>query len=472
MTNLSDVSVLTTARNTIFMTKDQIIELEITDLNNLGNGVGRYEGQVVFVRGAVSGDRVRAKLIKINKSFAVAKLLEITEPSKDRMSESFCSAPLSCGGCVYRHITYERELELKRSYVQAEFIKAGLPDVKVLPVLSTGRVNGYRNKAQYPVAKGKSGVYAGFYAAKTHNITPAESCAIQNPKFCKILRCVCELADENGWSVYDEESRTGLLRHIYLRVAEKTGQIMLCLVINGDKLPNENGLVERINECFHDVVSVMINENKENTNVVLGESYRKLYGEDGIEDELCGLRFFISPDSFYQVNRDGAELLYGKAAELADLRGGEVLMDLYCGTGTIGLSMADKARWLCGIEIVEGAVKCARENAARNGIKNASFVCADAGDKDVILAAAGGVRPDVVVIDPPRKGSTKALVDCIAELGVPRVVYVSCGPDTLARDCAWFFEQGYLIGEVQPVDMFPRTGHVESVVCLTRRLDN
>ncbi len=454
------------------MTKDQIIELEITDLNNLGNGVGRYDGQVVFVRGAVSGDKVRAKVIKINKSFAVARLVDIIEPSTDRMSESFCSAPLSCGGCVYRHITYESELELKRGYVKAAFAKAGLSDVKVLPVLSTGRVCGYRNKGQYPVAKGKNGVYAGFYAAKTHNITPAEDCAIQNPKFSAILRFVCEFADRNAWSVYDEESGRGLLRHMYLRVGEKTGQIMLCLVINGDKLPNEKEFAKAIVESFPDVVSVMINENKESTNVVLGDKYRGLYGTDGIEDELCGLKFFISPDSFYQVNRDGAELLYTKAAELADLRGNEVLMDLYCGTGTIGLSMASRAKRLCGIEIVESAVECAKENAERNGIENASFVCADAGDKDVILAAAGGVRPDVVVIDPPRKGSTRELVECLASLGVPRVVYVSCGPDTLARDCVWFSECGYDIGEVQPVDMFPRTGHVESVVCLTRTFDN
>ena len=450
------------------MTKDQIIELEITDLNNLGNGVGRLDGQVVFVRGAVSGDFVRAKVIKVNKSFAVAKLMQVITPSPDRI-EDFCPSPLSCGGCVYRHISYERELELKRGYVKNEFVKAGLPEVNVLAVCSSGSVRGYRNKAQYPVAKGKSGIYAGFYASKTHNVIPAEECAIQNSEFAPILRFVCEFADKNGWSVYDEESGRGLLRHIYLRVGEKTGQIMLCLVINGDKLPGEEKLAEAICEKFPAIVSLMINENKENTNVVLGERYRTLKGKSGIEDELCGLKFFISPASFYQVNRDGAELLYTKAAELCELEGGEVLMDLYCGTGTIGLSMARYVKALRGIEIVESAVECARENAERNGVLNAEFFCADAGDKDNILAAAGGTRPDVVVIDPPRKGSTRELVDCLADLGVPRIVYVSCGADTLARDCKWFSERGYTIGDVQPVDMFPRTGHVESVVCLTRK---
>ena len=453
------------------MIKGQTIELQITDLNNLGNGVGRYDGQVVFVRGAVSGDVVRASVIKVNKSFAVARLVDIITPSPDRMSEEFCTAPLSCGGCVYRHITYESELELKRGYVKAEFLKAGLSEVNVLPVLSTGRVSGYRNKAQYPIAKGKNGTYAGFFASKTHNVIPAEQCSIQADEFAPILRFVCEFADNHGWSVYDEESGRGLLRHVYLRVGEKTGQIMLCLVINGDALPRENEFVSAVRERFDKIVSIVINQNKENTNVVLGKKYRTLYGKEGIEDELCGLKFFISPASFYQVNRDGAELLYNKAAELAALRGDEVLMDLYCGTGTIGLSMAKKAKVLCGIEIVESAVECAKENAARNQIDNARFICADAGDKDVILAAAGGTRPDVVIIDPPRKGSTKELVECLADLCVPKIVYVSCGPDTLARDCAWFRESGYEIGEVQPVDMFPRTGHVESVVCLTRRLD-
>ena len=451
------------------MTKDQIIEIEITDLNNLGNGVGRLDGQVVFVRGAVSGDFVRAKVIKVNKSFAVAKLIEVITPSPDRI-DGFCSAPLSCGGCVYRHISYECELELKRGYVKAEFEKAGLPDVKVLPVLSTGRIRGYRNKAQYPVAKGKNGIYAGFFAAKTHSVIAAESCAIQNPEFEPILRFVCEFADSHGWSVYDEESGRGLLRHIYLRVGEKTAEIMLCLVLNGKELPREKEFVAVARERFPSIVSIMINENRENTNVVLGKEYRTLWGKSGIEDELCGLKFFISPASFYQVNRDGAELLYNKAAELADLRGGEVLMDLYCGTGTIGLSMAHKAKRLCGIEIVESAVECAKENAARNGIANASFLCADAGDKDKILAAAGGTRPDVVVIDPPRKGSTRELVECLAELGVPKVIYISCNPDTLARDCTYFKDKNYVIGDVYPFDLFPRTGHVESVVCLTRKI--
>ena len=369
---------------------------------------------------------------------------------------------------MYRHITYGHELELKRGYVTAAFAKAGLSSAEILPVLSAGKVTGYRNKAQYPVAKNKNGIYAGFYASKTHSVLPAEDCAIQNGSFQGIVRAVCEYAQRNGWSVYDEESGRGLLRHIYLRIGEVTGEIMLCLVINGDTLPEEAGFVSTITEGFNSVVSIMLNKNTDNTNVVLGKEYRTLWGKSGIEDELCGLRFFISPDSFYQVNRDGAELLYNTAAKMAELCGDEVILDLYCGTGTIGLSMAHRVRKLCGVEIVEGAVRCARENAERNGIKNAEFICADAGDKETILAAAGGIRPDAVIMDPPRKGSTKELVDCLADLGVPKVVYVSCDPDTLARDVKWFSDRGYAMSAVQPVDMFPRTGHVESVVCLTR----
>ena len=455
----------------IDINKNSVIELDITDLNNLGNGVGRIDGRVVFVRGAVSGDRVRARVIKINKSFVVARLEEILVSSAER-EVGFCDAPLSCGGCVYRHIKYSHELELKYNYVKNAFIKAGIDNAKILPVISAGRERSYRNKGQYPLTRIKGKTVAGFYASKTHNVIPAENCAIQNPAFAPILRLVCEVADELSWSIYDEESGKGTLRHIYLRIGEKTGEIMLCLVINGKEPIHTDLLVERVRERFPNVVSIMLNFNSEDTNVVLGERYKVLYGKSGIVDELCGLKFFISPASFYQVNRDGAELLYAKAREAADLKGGENIADLYCGTGTIGLSMAKNAKRLCGIEIVPSAVECARENAKNNGIANAEFICGDASNKETILSAFGGVAPDVVVIDPPRKGSTRELVDTLADIGVKRIVYVSCSPDTLARDATYFLDRGYEMGEVQPVDMFPRSGHVESVVCLTRRLDN
>ena len=435
--------------------KDDIFEIEITDLNNLGNGVGRIDGRVVFVRGAVVGDIVKVKIIKVNKSFLVARLEEIISPSSFR-EEGFCTAPLSCGGCVYRHITYAHELELKYNYVKNAFLKAGV-DAKILPVISAGRESGYRNKGMFPLTKIKGKVKAGFYAAKTHNVIPIEKCSIQNPVFSEIVELVCQIADE--------QTAKGLLRHIYLRIGEKTGEIMLCLVINGTELLHSDALVERIREQFPCVVSIMLNFNCEDTNVVLGERYKVLFGKEGIDDILCNLKFFIRPSAFYQVNRDGAELLYTKACEMAELKDGQSIADLYCGTGTIGLSMASSVSKICGIEIEPSAVECAKENAKRNGIENATFICGDASDKETILSAFSGVAPDVVIIDPPRKGSTKELVDTLADISVKKVVYVSCSPDTLARDSVYFLDRGYIMSEVQPVDMFPRSGHVESIVC-------
>ena len=454
------------------MKKGDVLELDVTDINNLGCGVARADGKVVFVKGAVTGDRIRAIIIKDNKSYSVGRLDAILSPSAYREDVEFCKSPLSCGGCVYRHVSYEHELTVKKNHVRAAFDKAGLADVAVLDVLGTMQTNGYRNKAQYPVIKTKNGMRSGFYASKTHTVIPVDNCSIQNPIFADITSAVCELCDSFGVTAYDELSGKGLLRHIYLRIAEATDEIMLCMVVNGSSLPHEKQITDEITRRFPNIVSVMLNENTENTNVVLGKKYRALYGKPYIEDVLCGLRFRISPDSFYQVNRRGAELLYSLARDAAALTGTELLADLYCGTGTIGLSMAKNAESLVGIEIVEGAVACAKQNAEYNGVGNAVFFCGDASDPQTVLSATGGKTPDVVVIDPPRKGSTKELVDCLSELRVPRVVYVSCDATTLARDCAWFREAGYEIGAVQPVDMFPRTGHVESVVSLTRGFDN
>lgn len=454
--------------------KDDVIALSVTDLNNFGCGVGRVgaDGPVVFVKGAVSGDEVRAKIIKVHPSFCVARLLEIVKPSPVRTEERFCEAPEACGGCVYRHVTDAHELMLKREYVEHAFHKAGLKDVTVLPVLSAPKRSHYRNKGQYPVVKTKNGIRAGFFAAKSHQIIPSDACAIQNEAFAPIVRFVCAFAERHNWSVYDEVSGRGLLRHIYLRVGEKTGQLMVCLVINGTEIPCSAQFVRELSEAFPSVTGILLNRNEKRTNVVLGDRFVPLMGNGWIEDELCGLHFRISADSFYQVNRDGAELLYTKAAEFADLQEGDLLCDLYCGAGTIGLSVlsaSKRAGQLIGIEIVSSAVACAKENAERNGIKQAKFYCGDASDPKTILSCTGGRIPDVVVLDPPRKGSTKELAECLSSLLVKKIVYVSCNPDTLARDCVWFRELGYVVGSAQPVDLFPRTGHVESVVCLTRK---
>ncbi len=461
------------------MQKNDLIRLRITDINNLGCGVGHLEnagedtGKTVFIRGGVTGDELEAKIIKITKNYLVARPERILIPSPHRTEEDLCTAALGCGGCAYRHITYAHELELKRQYVQNAFRKAGLFDVEVEAVRHTDTIVGYRNKAQYPVQKGKDGkLQAGFYANSSHRIVPADGCRLQPDLFGEIVAFLCDFADRHRISAYDEETGKGLLRHIYLREGVKTGEIMVCLVLTADRLPAEGELIESVTERFPQVRSLMININGENTNVVLGERYRLLWGNEWIEDVLCGLTFRITPQSFYQVNHDACELLYGIAKERAELTGNELLLDLYCGIGSIGLSMADRAGEVLGMEIVEQAAKSATENAERNGITNASFFCGDASDPQGLLKKAaeekGSLANAVVVLDPPRKGTTPELIEGIAEHSVPHVVYVSCNPDTLARDCALFAQHGYDIGAVTPVDLFPRTGHVESVVVLTR----
>ena len=463
--------------NTMYnIKKNDIVELEITDINNLGAGVSHLEdGRVVFVRGAVTGDKIQAKIIKVNTNFAVARLEQVIEPSIHRGDkEVFCNASESCGGCVYRHITYEHEKEIKKSYVKHAFIKAGLPEVVINDVHSTNETCGYRNKAQYPFTMTKQGIVAGFYATKTHNVVPAFDCALQPKIFGEILRFVCNFANEKNLTVYDEESCKGLLRHLYLRYGKNTGEIMVCIVINGDKMPCEREFTERICEEFSCVKSVQINVNKKITNVVLGSEYRTLAGERYIKDVLCGVRFRITPESFYQVNHDGAEILYGLAKEKAILGFNEKisLVDMYCGTGTIGLSMADAVSELVGVEIVEGAVECAKVNAKLNGFENAKFYAGDAKDIESLFASVeaqhGELCPDVVILDPPRKGCTPEVIEFLVKRDIKRIVYVSCDADTLARDCKMFSDLGYIIGEIDPVDMFPRTGHIENVVKIHR----
>ena len=450
--------------------------LEVTDLNNLGCGVARApDGRAVFLAGAVAGDTVRALIIKVNKTFAVGKVQEVVSASPHRV-DGYCGAPASCGGCVYRYLSYEKELELKRGTVLHAFRKAGLSDVEIAAVRHTGELKGYRNKAEYPITGGKNGLFGGFYAQKTHRVVPAEDCALQPAVFGEILRFFCEFYTQKGVSAYDEETGKGLLRHLYLREGKSTGELMVCPVLNGKELPHALEFVGKLIEKFPRVTSVVLNENTKRTNLILGQKYHTLYGNPYVEDVLCGKRFRIAPASFYQVNHDAAELLYGLATEQTGLDGNGLLLDLYCGAGTIGLSMAERARELIGIEIVPDAVACANVNKSPNGVKNASFYCGDAADAKGLLAPVererGELHPDVVVLDPPRKGCDKQLLDFLAAREVPRIVYVSCGPDTLARDCAILRAYGYEIGTVTPVDLFPRTGHVESVVCLTRRLDN
>lgn len=456
--------------------KNDILELDITAVSNLGYGVGRTDnGKVVFTPGTVTGERAAVKIIKITKGYLVGKLVNIIKDSELREKCDKCKAPATCGGCAYRFINYEHELELKKQNVKSEFDKVGLSEVKVLDTayvtdeLQNAVVWHYRNKAQYRFAKTQNGITAGFYASGTHRVIGNESCPLQPEIFGEIAKTVCDFVEKYNISVYDEVSGNGLLRHLYIRSgAGEAGEICVCLVINGNEFPYAESLVDLLTYKFPRIVGIVINVNRMNSNLILGKEYMTLWGKCGISDVFCGVELDVSPAAFYQVNHDAAELLCRKAADLADLKGDEHLLDLYCGIGSVGLSMAHKVRKLTGVEIVPEAVACAVKNASRAGIQNARFICADSADGAADILAKADELPDVVVLDPPRKGCAPELLDSLTNAGITKIIYISCNPATLARDCAHLAKLDWNIGEVQPVDLFPRTGHVESVVCLKR----
>lgn len=453
--------------------KNQSYTVDIIDLNNLGFGVAKIDGISVFVADTVPGDRAEIKLIKTAKTYGVGLLQNLTVPSPMRCAEDdVCPVSKKCGGCVYRRVSYEDELRLKKQYVLYAMKKAGAGHVTVNDVLSTHKTAGYRNKAQYPVGKetgadGKMHTVIGFYAPKTHKIIPADNCVLQPPVFSEIVRFVADFCDRYAISAYDEKTGTGLLRHLYLRTGAATGELLVCLVINGKVFPHADDFCRTLTERFPTVRSIQTNENTRNTNVIPGEHCTVLWGEDAIEDILCGRRFRISPLAFYQVNRDAAELLYNTAKGLLDLQKGETLFDLYCGIGTIGMSIADNDTPLIGIEIIPEAIENAKENARRNGMTNARFFCGDASDIKSILADCDATA-NAVVVDPPRKGLTPEVIDYLGTLSPKRIVYISCDADTLARDIVRFAEVGYHTDTVQPVDLFSRTGHVECVTRITK----
>ena len=448
--------------------KNQRIPLTVTGLTAEGSGVGRYEGQVVFVPGTAVGDVIDCHVVKVQQNIAFGRVAALCEPSPDRVADAGCPAFGKCGGCTYRHISYEAELRAKWQRVADALHRIGGLDIEPAPIVGSRRTDRYRNKAQFPVGCAEGRAVAGFFAPRSHRVVPVDDCALQPAVFAPITAAVLGWVEANGVSVYDEATRKGLLRHIYLREAGATGQILLCLVCTSGKLPAPDALIDAVRRASENVVGIVVNLNREDTNVILGNKSFTLWGQETVTDRLCGLTLRLSPLSFYQINRDQTEVLYGLAAEAAGLTGRETLLDLYCGTGTIGLSMAEGAAQLIGVEVVSAAVEDARRNAAENGVTNARFICDDAAGAAAQLAAEG-VSPDVVILDPPRKGCDAALIDTVAQMAPDRVVYVSCDPATLARDLARFAEKGYVTTRVTPVDMFPRTPHVESVVCLTRK---
>ncbi|MBQ3127037.1 MAG: 23S rRNA (uracil(1939)-C(5))-methyltransferase RlmD [Clostridia bacterium] len=460
--------------NNPILVKNQCYPMTVRAVNNLGNGVGEIEGMVTFVRGAVTGDEIITRIIKTNRSFCIGRVEQLITPSSLRTPDP-CTAPLSCGGCAYRGLAYTEELRLKREDIVHAFRTAGLPDAVIEPVRTTGQTTACRNKAQYPFANTPDGVELGFYAAKSHRLVPTDGCVLQPPAFGEIARTIRSFAREKSIPAYDEITGQGLLRHLYLREGKASGEILVCLVINGNTIPCANELCGLLTEHFPNIAGILLNHNTARTNLILGDRYTTLWGRDYLMDTLCGLDFAIRPAAFYQVNHDGAELLYSIAREKACLCGTERLLDLYCGIGTIGLSMADRAGKLIGIEIVEDAVRCAVENAARNGVPNARFFCGDASSAEGLLAPVFAecpdYRPDVVILDPPRKGSTPELLSYLARLNTPRIVYVSCDPATLARDAVFLCALGYTMSPVTPGDMVPRTGHCECVCSFSKPHD-
>lgn len=453
--------------------KNDILKLEITDITNLGFGVGKHEGAVIFISGTVPGDVVRAKIIKASSSYFVGRVEKYISKSTYRV-DSRCKNT-KCRACAYRELGYDYELRLKGEMVKSAFIKAGLPDAEIAPVTPSPSELEYRNKAQYPVKRDKDGKYSiGFYAPKSHNVCEAADCPLSHPEFSAILETLRAFFEERDLTTYDEEVGEGLLRHIYLRRAITTGEVLLTLVIASEQFPSADALVGKIRAAHPEVVGILLNENCENTNVILGDKFTCIYGRDYIVDTLGGVELRISAPAFYQVNHGTAELIYKRARELASLDKNDTLLDLYCGAGSIGLSMATDAGELIGIEIVPEAVECAKLNARANGIDNASFFTGDATDCEMLLAEAERqlgkqILPDVIILDPPRGGCSKELLTFVSKLNPKRVVYISCNPTTLARDVKIMTDLGFEYGIVEPYDMFPMTGHVESVVCLTRK---
>ena len=451
--------------------KNQILTLRIERLSSDGSGVAHSpDGETVFVPGAAPGDEADVRIVKDCKRYAFGILDHLRTPSPDRIPVD-CAVAGPCGGCSLRHLDYTAELRAKQENVTDAFRRIGGLDVPVLDICPSPEVDRYRNKVQFPVGLDKNGnPCIGFYAGRTHRIVPCPDCKLQPGVLNDIGNALCRFFAENGIQPYNEETGRGLVRHIFLRRGAHSGQIMVCLVCTRPNLPHADALCTRLREQFADIATILLNVNSKNTNVILGTETHTLYGPGYIEDTLCGVPVQLGPLSFYQVNTLAAERLYGIAAQYAQLTPDDLLLDLYCGMGTIGLSMVDHCRELVGVEIVPEAIESAKANAARMGDAVAAkscFFCADAGQAATRLAAEG-LHPDVVMLDPPRKGCDEATLSAVVRMAPRRVVYVSCNPATAARDAAWLEQNGYHAEKVQPVDLFPRTKHVECVIALSK----
>ena len=446
--------------------KNEIHELDITGYTAEGLGVARLDGRVVFVPNTIRGEKWQVQLLKVNKNVAWGRGVKPVLESACRVP-SDCPHSGPCGGCQFRHMSYEEELEAKRQRVEDALRRVGGVDITVDTIHGAADTHRYRNKVQFPVAQEKNAVRVGLFRGRSHDVIDVPDCLLQSEQANRLGRALKGWMEQGHISAYDEKTGKGLVRHLYVRT-NCAGESLVCMVVNGKKLPDESGLVNALRTCEPGLVGVVVNVNQKDTNVILGDSYRTLWGRDWLEEELCGLTFRLSVPSFFQINRAQTEVLYERAVEFAGLTGGETVLDLYCGIGTISLAMAQKAGKVIGAEIVPEAIEDAKENAIRNGVTNADFFCGDAGQVAQKLSDKG-VRPDVICVDPPRKGLAPDVPGILADMAPERIVYVSCDPATLARDVKRLAELGYVPHRAEAADLFPRTQHVETVVLLSRK---
>ena len=468
------------------MIKNQIVTITIEDMGNDGEGIGKYEGYTLFVKGAVVGDVAKVKVLKAKKTYGYAKVEELVTPSPDRVMPK-CPVAGRCGGCQLQHLSYARQLAYKADKVKNCLLRiGGISEERLTaitePIIGMEEPFYYRNKAQYPVGTDKEGrPVMGFYAGHSHNIIDCTDCAIQEPVNAVILPVVKQFMQEKNISAYNEETGKGLLRHVLTRVGFHTGEVMVCLIINGRKFPGAEELASRVavvikefrdanDKGGYELNSFCLNVNTEKTNVILGQEIILVYGENHITDFIGDIRYRISPLSFYQVNPQQTVKLYKKALEYAELTGKETVWDLYCGIGTISLFLAQKAKQVYGVEIIPQAINDAKVNSKLNNLNNAEFFVGAA--EEVMPAkykeSNGTMKADVICVDPPRKGCEESLLDTVVAMEPKRIVYVSCDPATLARDIKYLGEKGYELQKVCPVDQFAHTGHVETVALLSR----
>ena len=449
--------------------KNDLVTLEIEDCGIDGEGIGKADGFTVFVKDAVIGDTVTAKIIKAKKNYGYGRLMEVLKPSPYRV-EPKCEFARQCGGCQLQALSYDQQLVFKTNKVKGHLERiGGFTDIPMEPIIGMDELFHYRNKAQFPVGRNKEGkIVTGFYAGRTHNIIENRDCALGVAENKEVLDRVIAHMEKYGIEPYNEATGKGLVRHVLIRYGYFTKEVMVCLILNGNKIPKEEQLVKSLCE-IPGMTSITINVNKKHSNVILGEEIRLLWGQEYITDRIGDISYQISPLSFYQVNPMQTQKLYAKALEYADLHGQETVWDLYCGIGTISLFLAQKAKFVRGVEIVPAAIENAKENAKLNGLENTEFFVGKAEEVLPREYKKNGVYADVIVVDPPRKGCDETLLETMVEMNPDRIVYVSCDSATLARDLKYLCERGYELRKVCPVDQFGMTVHVETVVLLSRQ---